>query len=153
MSTFPWREMGRLCHGRQSEPIMARLRTFIAVDLDRAVRSRCVTLQETLARSAADVRWVTPESMHLTLLFLGEVDERDLLPVCRAAADACAGQDAFVNVAAGGYWSSSTYELDSTYAYLADLSVASVANSNSVLPHFSISGLFLNVWPVRTGSQ
>ena len=53
-------------------------------------------VQETLARSAADVRWVQPESLHITLLFLGEVDERDLLPVCRAVGTACTAHDAFV---------------------------------------------------------
>jgi RNA 2',3'-cyclic 3'-phosphodiesterase len=63
---------------------MARLRIFIAVDLGKEMRGRCVTLQETLARSGADVKWVEPESMHVTLLFLGEVNDRSLSDVCRA---------------------------------------------------------------------
>ena len=64
-----------------------------------------------------------------------------------------ASQHAFVNVVSGGYWSSSTYELDSTFAYLADLSVTSLSNSLNITPHFLINGLMLNVWPVRGGSN
>jgi 2'-5' RNA ligase len=74
---------------------MARLRTFIAVDPGKAIRSRCVSLQETLAKSAERVRWEKPENIHVTLLFLGDVDERDLLPVCEAASAVCAKQNAF----------------------------------------------------------
>jgi 2'-5' RNA ligase len=70
---------------------MARLRTFIAVELERAIRSRCVALQEALARAGGDVKWVEPDNIHVTLLFLGEVDERDVPGVCRAVATACAG--------------------------------------------------------------
>ena len=61
-----------------------RLRTFIAVDLGKPLRDRLVSLQENLARSGAEVKWVEVENLHVTLLFLGEVDERELLPVCRA---------------------------------------------------------------------
>jgi 2'-5' RNA ligase len=65
---------------------MARVRTFIAVDIDRAVRDRATALQEKLAQSAAEVKWVEPESMHITLLFLGEVAVLDLVPICRIVA-------------------------------------------------------------------
>jgi 2'-5' RNA ligase len=72
---------------------MARVRTFIAVGLDRAVRDRVLALQEALAGTGAEVKWVEPENLHVTLLFLGEVDDRDLPPVCRVAAE-CAGRQA-----------------------------------------------------------
>jgi 2'-5' RNA ligase len=72
-------------------PTMARLRTFIAVELLPAIRARCVALQEALGRSGADVKWVEPDNLHVTLLFLGEVDERDVPALCRAVATACAG--------------------------------------------------------------
>jgi 2'-5' RNA ligase len=67
--------------------IMARLRTFLAVPLNKAVRDRIVSLQERLAGLGVDVKWVEPDNLHVTLLFLGEVDERDVMPICRAAAD------------------------------------------------------------------
>jgi 2'-5' RNA ligase len=74
---------------------MARIRTFIAVDIGKAIRDRAVALQETLARTGTDVKWVEPENLHVTLLFLGEVDERQVLAVCRVVAERCQEQAAF----------------------------------------------------------
>ena len=66
---------------------MSRLRTFIAVDTGKAIRDRAVALQEHLARTGADVKWVEPENLHVTLLFLGEVGERDVPPVCKCVSE------------------------------------------------------------------
>lgn len=74
---------------------MARLRTFIAVDIGQAIRDRAVALQETLARTCTEVKWVEPENLHVTLLFLGEVDAREVPAVCRVVADCCTQQAAF----------------------------------------------------------
>ena len=82
---------------------MARLRTFIAVDLGKAIRDRCVALQETLARAGAECKWVEPENLHVTLLFLGEVEDRDVPALCKAVAEVCARQAAFgVSVESAG---------------------------------------------------
>jgi 2'-5' RNA ligase len=69
---------------------MARLRTFIAVDLGKALRDRCVSLQENLIRAGTDVKWVEPDNLHLTLLFLGEVNDRDVPAMCAAVGEVCA---------------------------------------------------------------
>lgn len=69
---------------------MARIRTFIAVGLDKSVHARAVSLQEHLAATGAEVKWVEPENLHVTLLFLGEVVDRDVPAVCRAVTEACA---------------------------------------------------------------
>jgi 2'-5' RNA ligase len=74
---------------------MTRLRTFIAVDLEPSIRQRLVRLQESLMRGGADVKWVEEENLHVSLLFLGEVDERDVLAVCRATEEVCKGHAAF----------------------------------------------------------
>src|SRR5262249_43075240 len=42
-----------------------------------------VDLQSQLAKAGAEVKWVAPDAMHVTLLFLGEVDERDIVKLCR----------------------------------------------------------------------
>src|ERR671937_1305537 len=75
--------------------IPSRLRTFIAVALDTFTHDRLVGLQERLAEAGVPVKWVEPENLHVTLLFLGEVDARDVPEVCRAVAEVCAGQPAF----------------------------------------------------------
>lgn len=74
---------------------MKPTRTFIAIDPGQAIRDRLVSLQENLAKSGADVKWVEPKNLHLTLLFLGEVDQRDLVSVCRAVAETAAARLAF----------------------------------------------------------
>jgi 2'-5' RNA ligase len=74
---------------------MGRIRTFIGVDVGQDIRDRAVSLQETLARSSNDVKWVEPENLHITLLFLGEVDDREVPAVCRAVSTQLKEQPAF----------------------------------------------------------
>src|SRR4029077_16283192 len=62
----------------------------------KAIRDRLIALQTNLAKSGAEVKWVEPDNLHLTLLFLGEVGQRDLMPVCRAVAAVAATLPAFV---------------------------------------------------------
>jgi RNA 2',3'-cyclic 3'-phosphodiesterase len=69
---------------------MSRTRTFIAIDPGKEIRARLVSLQEVLARAETEVKWVERENLHVTLLFLGEVDERDLPAVCKAVAEVAA---------------------------------------------------------------
>ena len=80
---------------------MARLRTFIAVGIDKTIRGHAVALQEALGRSGADVKWVEPENLHVTLLFLGEVEDRTLPAVCRVVADVAAGLAPFEMIVEG----------------------------------------------------
>jgi 2'-5' RNA ligase len=66
---------------------MSRIRTFVGIDLGKGIRERIVALQETLAGAGTEVKWVEPENLHVTLLFLGEVDERELPAVCRVVGE------------------------------------------------------------------
>lgn len=80
---------------------MSRTRTFIAIDPGKEIRARLVVLQNSLARTGAEVKWVEPENLHVTLLFLGEVGERDLPAVCQAVAEGAAAQAAFAMTVEG----------------------------------------------------
>lgn len=51
------------------------MRAFIAVELDENIKENCRRLMNRLMTSDADVKWVKPSNMHLTLKFLGEIDE------------------------------------------------------------------------------
>jgi 2'-5' RNA ligase len=64
---------------------MARLRTFIAVEATAEIRSVGERLIRKLSQTTAGVRWVKTENIHLTLKFLGEVDEREIHRVCQKA--------------------------------------------------------------------
>ena len=72
-----------------------KIRTFVAVEMDAAVREMAAELSRELASAGADVKWVDAENMHLTLKFLGEVDSREVHEVCRAVESAAASQAPF----------------------------------------------------------
>jgi RNA 2',3'-cyclic 3'-phosphodiesterase len=74
---------------------VGRIRTFLAVDLSKAIRDRAVALQTRLARAGTEVKWVERENLHVTLLFLGEVDNREIVQVCRLAKQCTAGEPSF----------------------------------------------------------
>jgi len=48
------------------------MRIFIGIDLDPEVRARISRLLEGVQGFAPDARWVRPESLHITLKFIGE---------------------------------------------------------------------------------
>ena len=48
------------------------MRVFIALDIDDDIRSRLELFQDGVRGFAPEARWVRPESMHLTLKFIGE---------------------------------------------------------------------------------
>ena len=62
------------------------LRTFVAVEISAAIRARANGIIDALGGSAADVTWVEPHNLHLTLKFLGDVHQREIVDVCRAVA-------------------------------------------------------------------
>ena len=74
---------------------MARVRTFVAVVVGKAVKARIVALQSALKRAVTGARIAKAEPMHLTLAFLGDVEDRDLHTVCKAVELGCAGHAAF----------------------------------------------------------
>ena len=55
-----------------------KLRTFIAIGLPAEIKAFLGKLQETLKKSNADVKWVKPENIHLTLKFLGEREKKKI---------------------------------------------------------------------------
>jgi RNA 2',3'-cyclic 3'-phosphodiesterase len=63
------------------------MRLFIAVDLPDGVRDALSELQRTLRASTNSARWVAPESIHITLNFLGEVADKRLEEINGALAD------------------------------------------------------------------
>lgn len=51
------------------------MRTFIAIELSDEIRSSLAQIESHLKYSGADVKWVDEKNIHLTLKFLGEIDE------------------------------------------------------------------------------
>ena len=51
------------------------MRVFVALDIDEGIRSRIAKFADYLQPYAPGVRWVKPESLHITLKFIGEKPE------------------------------------------------------------------------------
>jgi RNA 2',3'-cyclic 3'-phosphodiesterase len=54
------------------------MRIFIALDIDDAVRQRLQRFLDGVRGFAPDARWVRPESLHVTLKFIGEKPEEEV---------------------------------------------------------------------------
>ena len=51
------------------------MRTFIAIELSGEIKNSLAQIESHLKYSGADVKWVSPDNIHLTLKFLGEISE------------------------------------------------------------------------------
>ena len=74
--------------------VVSILRAFIAVGLSEETRAALAEVQSELRRVQADVKWVAVESIHITLKFLGWVDDA-MLEKIKAVAASCAAGGAF----------------------------------------------------------
>jgi 2'-5' RNA ligase len=60
---------------------METIRTFIALELPDELKAALARMQKTFMQSSAGVKWMRPESIHLTLKFLGatSMDKVDIV--------------------------------------------------------------------------
>ena len=66
---------------------MPRIRTFVAVELSPRVITRAGDLIDRLRIAPAEVNWVRPQQMHLTLKFLGDVPDTETPDICNLVAE------------------------------------------------------------------
>jgi len=75
------------------------MRLFIAIDIDEENMVALNDLQKQLRTKAnvkaGDVKWVTAKNIHLTLKFLGEVEDDKLPEICRIAEDVASSHKPF----------------------------------------------------------
>lgn len=71
---------------------MPTVRAFIAIELPAEILDQVGRLQNRVRQDVPPglVRWVRPEGIHLTLKFLGDVEQSRLPEIERALCDACA---------------------------------------------------------------
>jgi len=81
------------------------MRLFVAIDLDDAVIKRLAEVQDKLRQAAklpsGSVTWVRPGQMHLTLKFLGPVEDADVPRVCAIVQETALRYEAFEAVCKG----------------------------------------------------
>jgi len=63
------------------------MRLFLAIHLTDEIRNSVAAMQGRLKATNADVRWVAPENLHLTVTFLGDLSDALLSDI----EDTCAG--------------------------------------------------------------
>jgi 2'-5' RNA ligase len=51
------------------------MRAFIAIELPQETKDALARLQNQLKKAGADVKWVEPQNIHLTLKFLGDITD------------------------------------------------------------------------------
>jgi 2'-5' RNA ligase len=71
------------------------MRAFIAIELPQEIKDSLAYLQEQLKASQADVKWVQPQNIHLTLKFLGEIDDKKLDKIIRILAEVTKDKNSF----------------------------------------------------------
>jgi 2'-5' RNA ligase len=67
------------------------MRSFIALDIDDAIRERLQVFMDGVHGFAPDAHWVRPESMHVTLKFVGEKSAEAVQTIKQALARLQAG--------------------------------------------------------------
>ena len=67
------------------------MRCFIAIDIDEQIRKALANLQTELQGKVdikrSDAKWVNPENIHLTLKFLGESKDEQIMDICNITGD------------------------------------------------------------------
>jgi 2'-5' RNA ligase len=82
---------------------VAGWRSFFAVELSAEIAVEVRKIQGALKERATGVRWVRPEGIHLTLKFLGEVEQDCIEAIVRKAEGAIQGVGPFtVGIRGGG---------------------------------------------------
>jgi 2'-5' RNA ligase len=71
------------------------MRTFVAIELPPEIKGALARLQEQLKSSGADVKWVEPENIHLTLKFLGERDEKKIAKITQILEETAKNKNPF----------------------------------------------------------
>jgi len=60
------------------------IRTFIAIELSESMRTALAGIQSKLKTADADIKWVEPDNIHLTLKFLGSVEKNKIIEIKKA---------------------------------------------------------------------
>ena len=74
---------------------MKNIRSFIAIPLAPEVRRAAIRLIKRLSNPDDGIKWVPTDNLHLTLKFLGEVDNTEVPRVCDVLCEVCEAHEPF----------------------------------------------------------
>jgi 2'-5' RNA ligase len=67
------------------------MRLFVAVNIPEDIKEQISEMQSRLKKAHCDVNWVECAKFHLTLKFLGEVEDKDILSISESVARSVSG--------------------------------------------------------------
>ena len=71
------------------------IRSFVAVPVPGGVTEHLARLHESVPHTAGKIRWVKAEAMHLTCVFLGDIEPDQVDPIAAALSSAAEGVQPF----------------------------------------------------------
>jgi 2'-5' RNA ligase len=74
---------------------MEKVRSFIAIELPEDLKTELGRLQAKLKIDRPRIKWVSPDGIHLTLKFLGDVDTSQVAGIIQAMTEAVRGINPF----------------------------------------------------------
>lgn len=77
------------------------MRTFIAIELPQFVSTALEQVQKSLRANKLNIRWVTPQHIHLTLKFLGDISAETVEPISRVLVETARNCDSIALAASG----------------------------------------------------
>ena len=75
---------------------MQTIRSFIAIPIPTDIQKSAGNLVRRLSSPGDGIKWVPAENLHLTLKFLGDVDNREIPRICDVVRACCADEPAFL---------------------------------------------------------
>lgn len=76
--------MGDALKSRRTTKNMDGIRAFIAVKISQEIQDKLAGIQDKLKQADAQVSWVNPDNIHLTLKFLGDIQETQIPAILEA---------------------------------------------------------------------
>lgn len=71
------------------------IRVFIAIEIDSEIKDKLSEYLSKLKRTGADVKWVSPENIHLTMKFIGHIEKEALVDLNKVINDAVSNIEPF----------------------------------------------------------
>lgn len=80
---------------------MSRIRTFVAIPIPAPMRKTLSAFIARLKPWSTNVRWLDGDHLHLTLVFLGDIEDSRVAAVCNAVKQVCAQHEPIEVTVAG----------------------------------------------------
>lgn len=81
------------------------LRCFIAVEIPRSIREAIGAVTDNLGQTGSDIRWISPDNIHLTIKFLGMTDELKVPAIKKALLEKLVPyQPFYITISGVGYF-------------------------------------------------